>query len=151
MSLYLSQVLHSFSIHLYVGFVVGDFSRMTESDSVLLKGWYKQLYPNTLIHSWLGQSTKVVESPKERLQRLWNQLNPDEQVDWKNHKPPITSPEISFWMKHYCEFVSDEEMYRQDYGEEQTEVDEDMEWYYHYVKMGLMEDVYGYFQDDYPF
>jgi hypothetical protein len=26
-----------------------------------------------------------------------------------------------------------------------------MEWYYHYVKMGLMEDVYGYFQDDYPF
>jgi hypothetical protein len=82
---------------------------------------------------------------------LWNKLNPDEQVDWKNHKPPIISPEISFWMKHYCEYVSDEEMYYQDYGEEQTEVDEDMECYYYYVKMGLMEDVYGYFQDDYPF
>jgi hypothetical protein len=130
---------------------MGDFSRMTESDNVLLKGWYHLLFPDTLRTPSSGQSTKVVESPKERLQRLWNQLNPDEQVDWKNHKPPIFSPEISFWMKHYCEYVSDEEMYRQDYGEEQTEVDEDMEWYYHYVKMGMMEDVCGYFQDDYPF
>lgn len=130
---------------------MGDFSRFSESELGQLKKWFHQLYPERLKTPSSSQSTKVVESPKERLQRLWNKLNPDEQIDWGSYEPPIISPEISFWMKHYCEYVSDEEMYQQDYGEEQTEVDEDMEWYYHYVKMGLMEDVYGYFQDDYPF
>ena len=67
---------------------MGDFSRFSESDLGQLKKWYHQLYPDTLNPSSSGQSTKVVESPKERLQRLWNQLNPDEQVDWKNYKPP---------------------------------------------------------------
>jgi len=130
---------------------MGDFSRFTQSDIVLLKKWYRQLYPERLNSSSSVQPTKVIETPKERLQRLWNQLNPDEQVDWKNYRPPIISPEISSWMTNYYEFASEEEMYRQDHEEEETEVDEDMEWYYHYVKMGLMEDVYGYFQDDYPF
>lgn len=130
---------------------MGDFSRFTHSDIVLLKKWYHQLYPDTLTTPSSSQSTKVVESPNERLQRLWNRLNPDEQIDWKNHKHPVISSEISFWMKHYCEFASDEEMYQQDYGEEQTEVDEDMEYYYYYVKMGMIEDEYGYFQDEYPF
>jgi hypothetical protein len=129
---------------------VGDFSRFNKSDIVLLKKWYHLLYPDTLNPSSSGQPTKVVESPKERLQRLWNQLNPDEQVDWKNYKPPIISPEISFWMKHYCEYVSDEEMYQQDYGDEDTD-DEGMGWYEYYLDLGWIEDHEGGLRDNDPF
>lgn len=130
---------------------MGDFSRFSESELGQLKKWFHQLYPERLKTPSSSQSTKVVESPKERLQRLWNQLNTDEQVDWKNQKPPIISPEISFWMKHYCEFASEEEMYCQDFLNGYTFEEYDNEMYHHYIRMGWIEDDEGGLRDNDPF
>lgn len=120
---------------------MGDFNRITESESGLLRKWYHQFYPDTLKTPSSGQLTKVVETPKERLQRLWNQLNPDEQVDWDSYEPPIISPEISFWMKHYCDFASEEEMFCQDFLNGYTFEEYNREMYHHYIQMGwIVED-----------
>lgn len=103
----------------------------------LIRDKWNEFYPDDpLIPQPKYQKTSE-ETQKEYLRRMWNVVFPDDQIDWDNFIP---HPLPDLWVRFYLDFVSEEEMFRQD----QEEHDDDMK----YTPEQEMELWYQYLQND---
>ena len=96
---------------------------------------WNEFYPDDpLIPKPKYQKTST-ETQKEYLQRMWNVVFPDDQIDWENVKPHLY-PDI--WVRFYSDFASEEEMYLQDQEEEvvvkKYTPEQEMELWYQYYE-----------------